>query len=137
MFSQVFVCTRGPGVSVQRSLSRGVSVQGHSLSRGSVSRGVSVQGHSLSRGLCPGTFSVQEVSVQGGLCPWGSLSGGSLSRGCLSRVFSPRGGLCPETPHPVLLCAGGTHLTGMHSCFFFDLCHCSLQTNVNIKLDSV
>ena len=74
------------GVSVQESLSRGVSVQEESLSKGGLCLGVSVQGVSVHGVLCPG-FSVQESlsrgvyvwgSLSGGLCPGGSLSGGSL-----------------------------------------------------------
>ena len=90
MFSQVFICSQGWGVSVsvRGSPSRKVSIQvglcpgglcpGESLSRG--------------RGLCPGA-----VSVQGrGLCPGGgfSVQGGGVSfqgEGSLSRG----GGLCP------------------------------------------
>ena len=84
MFSQVFVCPKGRGVSV-------VSVQGGLCPRRSLSGvffgGVSVQGGSLSR---------QGVSVQGDLCPGRGVSaqGGSLSRrGSLSRGVSVR-----ETP---------------------------------------
>ena len=81
MFSQVFVCPKGGGVSVVsvqgglcpgRSLSGvffgGVSVQGDlCLGRGSLSMGIYVQagGVSAQGGLCSG----------GGLCPGGSLSG--------------------------------------------------------------
>ena len=80
-----------PGRSV-----RGVSVQG-TLSRLSLSGGL-CQGGSLSKGV---------------LCPRGSLGvsvGGSLSGGFLSEGVSVR-------KTPMHLCAGGTHLTGMHSCF--------------------
>ena len=55
-------------------------------------------------GLCPG-----EVSVQGGLC-WERVLclGGLCPRGVSGWVFVRGGGLR----------AGGTHPTGMHSCFF-------------------
>ena len=46
--------------------------------------------------------------TRGGLCPGGSLSGGSLSRGVSVWGVSVR-----DPPVRV----GGTHPTGMHSCF--------------------
>ena len=79
------------GVSVQRgslskgglcpegSMSRGVYVQGF------LSRAVSVQGESLSRGWSLS----KDFSVQGGLCARGSLSRWSLSRDSLSRETPP------------------------------------------------
>ena len=74
------------------SLSGGVSVQDSLRPGRSLSRAVSVQGRSLSRGgLSPG-----EVSVQGALCPGGSLSGGSVSR-----WVSVQGGLCQGDCPPV------------------------------------
>ena len=73
-----------PGVPVTMG---GSSVQGGSLFMGGpLSRGVSVQGRSLSR-----MVSVQEVSVQGV-----SVQGRPLSRGSLSRGSLSRGVLCPE-----------------------------------------
>ena len=81
-----------------RSLSRGVSVQAVSLSRGCLCQGSLCPGS-----LCPGGFLSRgalsrRVSVQGGLCPGGSLSGGlclgSLCLGGLCPVGSLSGGLC-------------------------------------------
>ena len=92
------------GVSVQgaESLFRDVSVQRDLYPEGSLSRG------SLSGDLCLGGLCLE------GLCSgWlRSLSRGSLSRGSLSRGISFR-----EPPATVLLRAGGTHPTGMHSCY--------------------
>ena len=79
-------------------LSRKVSLQGVSL-HGSLSRG------SLSRGLCP----------EGSLCPGGSLSSVGLCPG-VSLSGRP-----PWTEVlPIQWRAGGTHPTGMFSCFFYD-----------------
>ena len=51
------------------------------------------------------------VTVQRGLFLWGLHPGGSLSRGSLLE------GLCQGDPPSVRLRAGGTHPTGMHSCY--------------------
>ena len=87
----MFVC---PG----RSLSRGVSVQGRSLSRG-----VSVHGRSLSR----------EVSVEEGFCLAVPARGG--------REVVPVQGVQVQgisvREIPVWLRVGGTHPTGMLSCY--------------------
>ena len=71
--------------------------------------GVSVWGGLCPGGLCPGGLCPRGVSVQ-----WGSVKGG------LCPGVSVQGGICPgvsvmDTPHR--LGAGGTHPTGMHSCF--------------------
>ena len=72
-----------PGESVQWEVSvwgvsvLGVSVQGGLCPVGGLcTKGVSVQGRSLSLGPCPGGVSVRVVSVQG--WGWGSLSEGGL-----------------------------------------------------------
>ena len=63
------------GVSVQLSLSGGVSVQGVCV------WGDLCPGGSLSRGLCPvGSLSIG-VTVLGGLCPGGSLSNSGFCQG--------------------------------------------------------
>ena len=110
-----------PGVvSVQGSLSRGVSVQGGlcpgvPLSRGSLSRGWSLfkgslcHRGSLCGGLCPGGsmsrgVSVQGVSVQGVF----SVQGWSLSKGVSVQWVSVQGGgLCPS-----LVSVSGGFLSG-------------------------
>ena len=74
------VSVQGVGFCPGGSLSRRVSVQ-----QGSLSRGVTVQGSlcpegSLSGGLCPGGLCPGGLCL-GGLCPGGSLFRGSLSRG--------------------------------------------------------
>ena len=120
MFSQVFVCPRGGGfglcpggVSVQGGLYlRGLCLAGSlsrgSLSGGSLSRGVSVLGISDQEGdLCPerGSLSRRGVSV------WAVCLGGVSVQG-----VSVRETLQTETPH-IWSRAGGTHPTGMHSCY--------------------
>ena len=73
------------------------------------------QGGSLSGGVSVWGISVQGVSVQRGLCP-----GGSLSRGSLSRGISVWGVSVRETPL-IRWRTGGTHPTGMHSCFWNEI----------------
>ena len=80
------------GVCPRECLTTGVSAQ-----RG-VCLGVSVQGVSVQRGVCPGGVCPGGV-CQGGVCPGeGVCPGGCLPRGCLPR----RGGLPRgNTPPPV------------------------------------
>ena len=104
MFSQVFVCPEGGGISVEGGglcagglcpggLSRWSLSSGRGLHpgagvsvKGGLSRGVSVQGGLCTEGLCPGGLS-------GGLYPGGLCPGeGSLSRG---EVSVQGRGLCP------------------------------------------
>ena len=72
-------------------------------------------------GLCLGGSLSRGFSVQEGLCPGGSLSRGLCSGGLYPGGLCPRGslsrrGLCHgETPYGGR--TGGTHPTGMHSCF--------------------
>ena len=72
---------------------------------------------------------VSQHALQGGLLPGGSALGGSAlgvcSRGCLvpgggawSRGGTCSGGCMVETPRTATA-VGGTHPTGMHSCYWF------------------
>ena len=49
---------------------------------------------------------------------WVWFRGGLVWGGLVQGVPAP-GGYLAETPHPTATAAGGTHPTGMHSCFFF------------------
>ena len=93
------------GVSVQRRVYPGeVSVQGVSgQGRGSLSMGVSFQ-----RGICPAGGGLSRGYLSNGLCPGESLSG--IPR---TVKYGKR--------------AGGTHPTGIHSCY---ICY---QQDENIK----
>ena len=98
-----------PWVSLFRGLCPGGFCPGGSLSRwvsvqGSLSMGVSVHGGSLSRGLCPGSFWLRGLCSGGSLSRWVAVQGslfrgvsvwgmGSLSRGSLSRGLCPGGSL--------------------------------------------
>ena len=75
------------------------------------------------------------VAVLGGICcggcqlPGGGLvrrgwSGGAWSRGGLVRGGAWSGGCLVETPHPTATAAGGTHPTGMHSCYRTNIILC-------------
>ena len=70
--------------------------------------------------LHPGGFSFQG----GGFSIWGgfSIQGGSPSGGFSIRGASPsRGGFHPGGGSPSGQCAGGTHPTGMYSCYLMKL----------------
>ena len=74
--------------------------------------GKSLYGGSLCRGLCPG-----EVSIQGRLCPGGDCPGSlCLGVSVQGKGVSVQGGVSIGTP-PRIRKAGGTHPTGMLSCF--------------------
>ena len=65
---------------------------------------------SVSRGVCIWGFCIQGICLQGDLHPWGSAYGGSAYRGvCL------HGGR--RNPLPRIRKVGGTHPTGMYSCY--------------------
>ena len=83
------------GLSPRESLSKGVSVQGVS-----VQKGVSVQGVFVQLDLCLGgsvqgeSLSIESLCLGGVSDQWGLCPGISLSRGSLSRGVSVQGGLC-------------------------------------------
>ena len=69
-------------------------------------------------GLCPGRDLSRGVSVQRCLCPEGSLSRDPCPGGeSVSGGLCPGGSLSGRPPATVWLRAGGTHPTGMHSCY--------------------
>ena len=83
----------------------------HSVHRGTRARqGVCMAGGYVWQGAC----------MAGGMCGGGMHGGNVCGRGC-----AWQGGLyAMHAPHPTLRdmvgqCKGGTHPTGMHSCFSF------------------
>ena len=87
------------------------------------SRGVCYPSMPCSRGVCSGGGG---ACSQGGLLLRGLLPGGACLGG-----FAP-GGVVENPPQKqTATVADGTHPTGMHSCFFFDLCCCYCHFNVN------
>ena len=86
-------------------------------------------------GLCPGPG---WISVWGGaLSRQGSVGGVSVQEGLCPEGVSVQGGLCQgDPPAAVRLCTGGTHPTGMHSCFtcLYGIIVCDQESGTKIRL---